>query len=214
MLGLEPGDEPFASAALPDRPEAHEGAHLVHVAAHAAGEFVDASHIQVGAVVQDARSSLQPPQQAVEQREPLRVRMQDGALSQFDEASAGTNPRRSDVGQGQAVRRKKAARRSGLDPADALRRHAALHERPRPLAPAREVVGFGHLDEDLLVRAEGRERGHAANSSSCSLRGASSARRSARSVSSVGRQSAATMNGRTLAIEPVSRATSSSRSRR
>src|SRR5690606_20686929 len=109
--------------------------------------------------------------------------------------------------------RKQIARAARFDPRNPVGRYVALHERSGPFAPELEIVGFGQHDAERARQPAVAERGaHAANSSSCSLRGASRERKSARSVSKVGRQSAAVMKGRTLAIEIVSRATSSSRS--
>ncbi len=84
MLRLEPGDEVrFVLAA--DFAEANEGVHLVLVAAHGLGHRGDVGHVRVGRDVEQVVILPQPPQQAIEQGEPLGVAMQDRHLRQFDE---------------------------------------------------------------------------------------------------------------------------------
>ena len=84
MLRLEPGDEVrFLLAA--DFAEADKGVHLVLVAAHGLGHRGDLGHVGIGRDIEQIVVLPQPPQQAVEQGEPLGVAVQDRDLRQFDE---------------------------------------------------------------------------------------------------------------------------------
>src|SRR6187551_3141767 len=94
-------------------------------------------------------------------------------------------------------------------PDDGLGRNARLGEVARGLAPALQII-FGRKRNAVSVDHWAfAKHGYAANNSNCCCLGAIKVRRSARSVSKVGRQSIAAMNGRTLAIERVNLATSS-----
>ena len=64
------------------RGEAHKGFHLVHVAAYGLGQMLSAHAVGVQRVVPQTRLMHQPPEQAVEQAETIRVAVQDHALAQ------------------------------------------------------------------------------------------------------------------------------------
>ena len=207
MLGLEPGDVVLAIRFLVlHQAEADEGVHLVAVAPDILVELFDPAHIGIGLVLHHARVRLKPPQQAIEQGEAFGIGMERGVLRKGYEAAIGTHRRRiaGRYGRAPLAMREQIATTSRFDPGDPIGRHVALDQRPRPLAPELEIVRLGQLDHVICAELHGLERSrlsHAANSSSCSVLGASMVLRSARSVSRVGRQSTVQMNGRTLVID-------------
>ena len=107
--------------------------------------------------------------------------------------------------------REKVAAPSRFDPGNTIGRNPSLDQRSCTIAPEIEIIRCRQMHHMETACARGLEHGHAENSSSCSVLGASIVRRSARSVSIKGRQSTVQMNGRTLVMDNVSRATSSSR---
>ena len=101
---------------------------------------------------------------------------------------------------------KQVAAAARFHPGDPVGRHLALDKNTSALAPEVEVVRFGQVHHVIAAELDVLEphillRNHAANSSNCSVWGASRLRRSARSVSSTGRQSTVQMKGRTLVID-------------
>ncbi len=74
VIGFEPGDERVGLAG--HLPEAHEGLHLVRVAAHRLRQRHQPQHIGVGRIGQHRAFAMRDaPQQAVQQRQPLRIAM-------------------------------------------------------------------------------------------------------------------------------------------
>ena len=232
VFGFEPGDvmlalRPIAARAvlfLLDQAEAHEGVHLVTVAAHVLGQLLHPPHIGIGLVFHHPPVRLQTPQQPVEQREAFGIGMEDGVARQRHEALA--RPHRPGIGRrnrcpplapgegsgGGCGEQIPAA--AGFDPGHPVGGNLALHQRTRAFAPELEIVRLGQINHVIGPQPDMLQRGHAANSSNCSVLGASRLRKSARSVSSTGRQSNVQMNGRTLVTDWVSRATSSRRNAR
>ena len=92
MLGLEPGHMQWLLLAIINRAEAHEGAHLVHVAPHGLGHRLRAQAVDVQWITPQGGFMPQPPQQAIHQSETQRVAMQLHLLAKLDKGS-----RRRDV---------------------------------------------------------------------------------------------------------------------
>jgi hypothetical protein len=83
---LEPGDIGLALVVVGGA-EADKGLHLVPGAADGPGEVVGARHVRVGGDVQQVRRLLQPPEQAIEQREPLVRPVQDHLVGELQEGA-------------------------------------------------------------------------------------------------------------------------------
>ena len=139
VLRLEPGDEVrFLLAA--DFAEADKGMHLVLVAAHGLRHRGDLGDIGIGRDLEQVVVAAQPPQEAVEQGEPLGATVQDCDLGQFDELGWDVES---------AVRRfERLIRR--FEQFGRVTSHAPCHvggfdvvqrQRPRRFAPAVEI-GF------------------------------------------------------------------------
>ena len=94
MIGLKPGDEMRGAVLFCHFAKADEGVHLVRIAAHRFGEFLDAAHLRVGLVLHQPRIALEPPQHLIEQPEARRIGMKRGAASDSQKALAGTHRRR------------------------------------------------------------------------------------------------------------------------
>ncbi len=141
MVRLEPGDERRLAIGRHNLLEAHEGMHLVDVAVDGLGHRARRVDIGVARVVEEARSLAQPPQQPVEQREPLGIGMDDDLAGERDEDLGDVEDRLIDrrrtvrdlVG-GEEI----AARVSDL-PDDPLGRNAGQHRRAGGTSPAVEV---------------------------------------------------------------------------
>ena len=76
VLRLEPGHEVRLLFAA-DFAEADKGVHLVLVAAHGLRHRGDLGHVRIGRDIKQIVVLPQPPQQAIEQGEPLGVAVQD-----------------------------------------------------------------------------------------------------------------------------------------
>ena len=70
---------------MTDFAEADKGLHLVLVAMHGFGHGCDKRNIGIGRDHQEIVVTAKPPQQAIEQRKPLGVPVQNSGLRQFDE---------------------------------------------------------------------------------------------------------------------------------
>ena len=159
VLRLEPGDVQragFGALAFDagQRPEAHEGGHLVQVAPHRAGHLLGLHAVGVERVVAQVRLVLQPPQQAIQQAEAVPVAVQQGALAQGAvegrHADGGGRLRRGSVRALHIViasqRREQVGIARGDMPAHP-RRLDALHEQKPGRAPEAVDIGlFGERD--------------------------------------------------------------------
>ncbi len=85
IVGLEPGDEAGTTVRLIDFAEANEGMHLVRIAAHFLGHFLNAVEQRIGAILQRALILAHLEQQRIKQGEALGVAMMDGRPRQADE---------------------------------------------------------------------------------------------------------------------------------
>ena len=138
------------------------------VAADILGQLLHPAHIGIGLVLHDPPVRLQPPQQAIEQREPLGVGMEDGIARQRHEALARAHQPRIGGRDGHApfafrsrCGREQVAIAARLDPGDTIGRDPALHQRAGLLAPELEIVRFGQVHH-IMAREPGlRERVHA-----------------------------------------------------
>ena len=85
VLWFEPGDKVRLLLAT-DFAETDKGVHLVLVAAYGFRHGGDLGDIGVGRDLEQVVVAAQPPQQAIEQGEPLGVAVQDRDFCQFDES--------------------------------------------------------------------------------------------------------------------------------
>ena len=217
MVRLEPGDIAFV-VAVADLPEAHEGVHLVDVAAH---RLLHASKRRTSgseAIFSRFGSRPQPPQQPVEQGEALGIGVAEDGFGALDEVAG-------DVERWQPCR-DRSGRASRRSPRQACRldrlpvAHARDPARPCRSAPAARAASRQPAKSVSLSRCDriGRE----VEKRVCMVKTATTARRQGTifsrsagwSVRPPGDQPSATMKGRTLAIDWQSRPTSSRRSRR
>ena len=81
MLRLEPGDETFPPVFIrSDLPETHKGMHFMNVPADRFGQAAEAVHIGIGRILEDPGLALGAVNDAIAQREPLRIAVQQRRL--------------------------------------------------------------------------------------------------------------------------------------
>ncbi|VXC70677.1 hypothetical protein SPHINGO8AM_190046 [Sphingomonas sp. 8AM] len=144
MLGLEPRDIAVA-VIVTYAAEADEGAHLVDVTPHRLGQTFEPADERVGMVLDQPRHVAQPPQQGVQQREPLGIVMKNRVAGQRDERTRHAQ-RRGGGGRRSGGRRRgreQILRRRADLPDDAVRRHVGGDQRARRLPPCVHVIGRG-----------------------------------------------------------------------
>ena len=129
---FEPGDEAVVLAG--HLAEAHEGLHLVAVAANVLRPLHGLAHVGVGRHREQVPLTVrQSPQQAVEQRMSRRIAVAQHALGQPDER--GGHPRRfAHGGRGLDVRRRQQTALPARLPVQVLRRDPSPQRRARDVA--------------------------------------------------------------------------------
>ncbi|MOA43151.1 hypothetical protein D3C78_1652770 [compost metagenome] len=86
MIGFEPGDERIGFAG--HLTETHERFHLVRIAAHRLRQRHQTQHIGIGRIGQHRTFAVgDAPQQAVQQRQALRIAMAQAGRGQFHEVA-------------------------------------------------------------------------------------------------------------------------------
>ncbi len=190
MLRLEPSDEALR-AGLVHAAEAQEGVHLVDVAPDRPRHEVEAMHQRIARDVEQARARRAAcARQGVEQRVALRVAVADSLVDAVADGAGKQERRRRRASlflwrEGRRLERERhrCARPPSTRP---VGRDARGHERPHGLAEAVEIGALGRMTRRSVIRTGSAAR-------ACPT---SRWRRSRRSISRVGRWSAAIRNGR------------------
>jgi len=160
VIGFKPSDEVGRAVLLLNLAEADKGVHLVGIAPHRLGELLKAAHLRVGLVFHCPWIALEPPQEAVKQSEARRIRVQRGTAGDGQEPLTGAHGARIGRRHRQALFAtgrslgEQITRPARLDPTHPVRRHIALHQPPRPLAPESEIVRRGQVDGVMRAEAD------------------------------------------------------------
>ena len=181
MIRLEPGDvalRPFRA----DPPEAHEGAHLVGVAAHRLFHRLEAPDVRVGGDLHQVGFGDDPQQHAIEKGEALGIAVADHRFGPRDELARHRQRRRR---RGIVQPGRRCVRRPADAPFDLAARYALRRQPARGAPPAVEI---GRPVERHAETGEGERLLHGQNSDSCCGArrgaGADASRRSARPATS------------------------------